>query len=522
MENTLPQKTDLLIIGGGLSGLSAALHLAERGLTPLVIDADPKFIGGRVSGGDEVEINGWRFRGEHGVHGIWAPYRNLQAMLARNQIRPVFVPANEETWIFKKGPHIHRAPVGSAIRHSWLPAPFHYLALFLRPSFLKMLSISDWLSLPFVWYGLIFALGIDPLREDQPMEGLKLTDLTKRWAPAVQAFITGLARNGLAAKPGEVQLAGFLAFLRFYTVLRRDSWAFSYLPADGGSALAEVVARRICELGGKIISGFKAKELVQNGNSWDVMFRTAESDETLSVRAGQIVLAIDAPSAAKLLSESPTTHEIARDLYWPRGMETAVIRVWFNELPKTGAEAGIFTGDFILHNFFWLSKLQDQYIRWSKATGGSCIEVHIYGPPETLALPDSVILAQAIKDIQDAFPELRGHRLHQLIQRNQPTHTLFSIGPVEKHLGTITPWENLYSCGDWIHHTSPAFFLERACVTGIAAANEILATSHLVPWKLLDYPQPEPVAGFLEKLMRKGRQFKRWRKQKMAPNKKVE
>jgi isorenieratene synthase len=512
------QTIQVLIIGGGMAGLSAGLHLAERGILPTIIEADPNFIGGRAAGGDSIDINGWKFRSEHGIHGIWSPYRNLQAMLARNRIRPVFVSADEETWIYKNRQRVRRSAVGSVIRHSWFPAPFHYLALFFSPRFLSMLNISDWLSLPFVWYGLLFGLGIDPLREEQPMESLWLSDITKHWAAAVRAFITGLARNGLAAKPTEVQLAGFIAFLRFYTLLRRDTWAFSYMPADGGTSMAEPIAKKIREFGGDIRLGIQAVNLAQDNDQWHVNCDPLEAGQSsLIFQADQVVLAVDSSSAEKLLSANPKMAAVANSLYWPRGMETAVIRIWFDCMPKPGAEAGIFTGDFILHNFFWVSRLQDQYVRWSKATGGSTIEVHIYGPPEILVQPDSVLIAQAIKDIQDAFPELRGHRMHQTMQRNKSTHTLFSIGPAKQHLGTITPWPNLFCCGDWIRHSSPAFFLERACVTGIEAANNILISRNLEPWKLLEYPKPEPIAGFIEKIFRKGRRLKRQRHKSLEP-----
>ena len=55
-----------------------------------------------MAGGDVIELGGYRFRDDHGIHGIWSPYRNLQAMLARHSIRPVFVPAQEESWIYKR------------------------------------------------------------------------------------------------------------------------------------------------------------------------------------------------------------------------------------------------------------------------------------------------------------------------------------------------------------------------------------------------------------------------------------
>ena len=62
-------------------------------------------------------------------------------------------------------------------------------------------------------------------------------------------------------------------------------------------------------------------------------------------------------------------------------METAVLRFWFDAKPRDTSEAGIFTGDFVLDNFFWLDRIMEPYLSWSKASGGSAIEVHIYGPP---------------------------------------------------------------------------------------------------------------------------------------------
>ena len=58
----MPSEPAILIIGAGVAGLSAALHLAERGLRPLVLEADPRFLGGRLAGGEEIEVDGYRFR----------------------------------------------------------------------------------------------------------------------------------------------------------------------------------------------------------------------------------------------------------------------------------------------------------------------------------------------------------------------------------------------------------------------------------------------------------------------------
>jgi len=115
--------------------------------------------------------------------------------------------------------------------------------------------------------------------------------------------------------------------------------------------------------------------------------------------------------------------------------------------------------------------------------------------------------------VQSAFPELRGYQNHQELRRNDPTHTLFGLGPADRHLGIETPWSHLFCCGDWVRHPAPAFFMERACATGIEAANAVLQARGLDTWQLLDYPQPEPLAGCIERLMLRGRRAMRRRKQ---------
>ncbi len=503
----------VVVVGGGLAGLTAALHLTERNVPVIVLEADANDLGGRVSGKKGVEFNGWQFPGEHGVHGIWSPYLNLQAMLARRRIRPVFVPAQEEDWIYRRRNKIKKAAVGSAIRDSWIPAPFHYLNLFLRPSFLAALGINDWISLVLVYYTLIFAVGIDPLREEQPLEGLHMSGLLNGWSPALRAFMIGLTRSGLAGQPDEIPLSGFLAFLRFYTVLRRDSWAFSYLPADAGTSLIQPLAEQVRALGGCIRMGRRVTSIDQVEDGWKVYWQASEEKVNEPSRgeitAQHVILATDAPNTSAILQQSPCTQALASDLYFPAGMETAIIRLWFDRTPHYTSEAGIFSGDFTLDNYFWLDRIQGAYIRWHNATGGSAIEAHIYGPPQVLAEPDAVLISRAISDVQAAFPELRGHRIHQMIQRNASTHTLFGLGPPGKHLSIETPWEGLFCCGDWVRYPNPALFLERACITGIAAANSVLKSRDLPVWPLLDHPKPEPFVGLIERLIVSGRKARR-------------
>jgi len=494
-----------VIIGGGVAGLTAALHLAERGLKPLILEADER-AGGRFSGKAEIIINNYCFSNEHGVHGIWSSYLNLKSMLKRHEILPQLIPANEEQWIYRTGNFIGRAPIGSTIRNSKIPAPFHYIQLFLLPQFLFMLDPRDWASLFNVWSTLVMALGVDPFVEDQPLAGLTFGKSLKRWGPAIRSLFFGLTRNGLSTNPDQVPLAGFLAFLRFYTLMRRDAWHFDYLP-NGSREVIEKLSAKIQQLGGKIRykSRVKRMDAARDGD-WIVHFESDNVHESL--KAPYVILASDSPGAETIIKNSFQ----ADNLFFPHGLAHAVIRLWFDKEPRKHPEAGIFSGDFVMHNFFWLDKIYETYRKWHDETGGSCIEVHVYGPENILAQTNAMLLTNVLTDFYRAFPELKGHLIKPILQRNAATHTLPALGARGTHLGIETPWENLFCAGDWVRHETPAFFLERACVTGIEAANRVLSLCGHEIFDLQNYPPPEPLAAWIESLIMKGRKLRRNRK----------
>lgn len=504
MAETRDAPQQVVVIGGGVAGLTAALHLAERGLRPYLIEAEPNHIGGRLRGGPDVTIEHagriWHFPGEHGVHGIWSPYLNLKKMLARRNLLPTLWPSPDEAWIYGDGRRIRRCAIGRAIHTSPFPAPLHYLHLFTRLRFVNMLSPADLLALPRVMGTLLVALAVDPIGEQNPLRGETLAEFTRGWSPRVRSFFAGLARNALAAHPEEAPAAGFIAFLRFYTIARRDTWAFALLPGTGGLCMAEPLAREIQALGGTIRMGTRVTRLERSAGSWQVRL-----DDQSSITAAHVVLALDAPAAAHLLRSSPTTANVAEQLWFPQGVPTAIFRVWFDQRPRTPAPTGIFSGDFTVDNFFWLEQFQPAYAAWSAATGGSALEMHIYGPPEVLAQPDAVLLARAVGDAGRAFPELAGRILHAEVIRNPPTHTLFSVGRADQHLGVETPWPGIVACGDWVAHPTPALYLERAATTGIAAANVVLQAYGYAPWPLHTHLEPEPLARWIGEQLRRFR-----------------
>jgi isorenieratene synthase len=496
------QENDLfpvVIVGGGLAGLVAAAHLAERGLTPLVLEADTDWPGGRLCGGepDVFEYNGqvWSFPSEHGVHALWGNYDNMRATLSRFldiQLRP----SRGEEWINRWGPQVRAIEAGTAVSRTWLPAPFHYLQLLLRPRFWGAINLLDFLSVPGFLLSLIWTLGLDPIKEQVTLDGLMMDEYFRGWTPNLRATFTGLGKNLLAAPPEEISLTAFIAALRFYTMLRRDSWWLDYLPANPHTCLIHPLVNAIEQRGGKVWCGARARRLTRLANGWRLQVEDARLGGMRSLAARQVILALDPAAAKELLTESPDTAPQANALRFPPVTSNVTVRLWFDVEPRPGAPGGMFTGDFDLDNFFWMHRLHEEFFAWHTQTGGSAFEAHLYGNDAALHPSDQALLALALNEAQRAFPQVRGHFVHGVVRRNAFSQTLFVV-PTADSLHVETPWPNLLACGDWVGYPTPALWMERCCVTAIAAANQVLQANGCEPFPLIPPRRPELVARLL-------------------------
>src|SRR5690606_11567116 len=82
------------------------------------------------------------------------------------------------------------------------------------------------------------------------------------------------------------------------------------------------------------------------------------------------------------------------------------------------------------------------------------------------------------------------------VRRNSAYQTQFIV-PDEKSLHVETPWEGIFACGDWIGHPAPVLWMERCCVTGIEAANRVLAAHELDTFPLIPTRPPEQIVRVL-------------------------
>jgi len=501
-EDTIP----VIIIGAGLAGLSAGAILADKGIPPLIIEADALWPGGRLSGEEPVLIEHegrtWAFQGDHGVHALWGNYVNMRALLER-YADPNFQPSIGEEWINRWGRNVTMMEAGNAIRSRWIPAPFHYLQLLFNPQIWGSIRPWDFLSLPGFLASILLTLGVDPLKEKIAWDGLMLDEYFRGWSPNLRTTFEGLAANLLAAPREEISLTGFIAAMRFYTMLRRDSWRLTYFPADGHTSIVMPLLKSIEEREGMLMGGLTAVELQRIENGWRIIVDDSTRGGRGSLYAEHVILAVDPPGAQHILCNGADTAAEAEKIIFPDSVRSIAMRLWFRKAPRPGSIGGMMTGDFTPDNFFWLHRLYDDYIEWHEATGGSALELHYY-ENEVMEMPEAALIVDAVTEVQRAFPELKGSFMQASVRRNSKNHPKFRI-PTEESLFVDTPWEKVYAAADWIGYDTPSMWMERSTITAIAAANHVLEAYNLEPYPILQPPQPEITARVIGAGVRAGR-----------------
>ena len=124
------------------------------------------------------------------------------------------------------------------------------------------------------------------------------------------------------------------------------------------------------------------------------------------------------------------------------------------------------------------------------------LELHLYAPDRVLDQPEKILLTQALNEVQLAFPAMRGHFVYGAIRHNDRTQTRFRV-PTRDSLHVETPWPGIFACGDWIGYSTPAMWIERCCITAIAAANHVLSANDLPPFAIIPARKAEPLVLIL-------------------------
>ena len=289
-------RADIVINAAGAWGdvVAAMADVAPLGLRPLRRTA---FMVEGPEGCSKWPLVGgvswdWYFKPDHGVHAVWGGYVNLRATLERFTQTQLQLSYGEE-WINRWGKHVRYLEAGNAIRGRYIPAPFHYLQLLFNPLIWANIAPWDFLSLPGLLLSIMLTVGIDPIKEERPLDGLGMNLLFRGWTPNLRATFRGLAVNLLAAPEDEIDLSALIAALRFYTMLRRDAWETRYFPADSHTSLIRPLLDTIEASGGKLLGSMTAHHLQQTADGWCIIAEAGTGDRR-TFYAKHVIIATNA------------------------------------------------------------------------------------------------------------------------------------------------------------------------------------------------------------------------------------
>ncbi len=449
----------VFVAGGGLAGLSAATVLAEAGHEVIVAERE-EFWGGRAGAWTETLPDGTPFQMERGFHAFFRQYHCLRALMRR--VDPdlrVLQPAEDYPVLGPEGAvqTFRDLPTSTPANIATLAWRTPTIGLFdlprvrLKPT-LAMMAYGDhtWAK----WDGLSATDYLDALRF--PAEARRM--------------LFEVFSHSFFNPEDDFSAAELLMQFHFYFLANPEGLVFDTMREPFSTGLFEPLAGYLRERGASLRTGTSVERLNLGRDPIAITL----SDGTVE-RADALVLGLSVPGLRGLAQASPPLGALLGDAMgslqttWP----FAVHRLWLDRPVR--ADRAPFAGTVglgILDNISVYEKLETESAAWTRAHGGSVVELHAYAVPPTM--DEAAMKAEMLQGLHTAYPETRGAKvLHDvfLLREDCPA---FRPGSYAARPGVATADPRVKLAGDYVKMPFPCALMERATASGFTAANQLL------------------------------------------------
>lgn len=446
-------KPDVVVIGGGLAGLTCAVGLLDSGLRVIVLERDA-ILGGRAASwtdattGDAVSI---------GPHIFLNQYHNMFKLLDRLGTRERVVwQADKRFLTMVEG---QRQIV---IRNSILPPPYHFVPSFMTDPQISFRDlISNWpvvkLAFELDEEGLLRLDNINA-RDFLHAMGVRPRFIERFWAFAAFAIMNV-----------PLELASAAALMRFYRrIVGHRNLEIGFPDSGLGDIYAPQSRALIEQAGGQIVTQAEVTGLHVDGDQ----IRGVQLADGRHLTTHFCVAALPPPALRRIIPPDwLATPGVFADLAHFEPVPYLSVYLWFDrKLTHEQFWARAYSVGDLNCDFYDLSNIN---AGWQERP--SVITSNIIYSQRAAELTDSEIVERTLAEISEFLPQTKqAHVLHSAIHRIPLAIPAPRPGSEARRPGVRTPINGLLVAGDWVQTRLP-YSMESAVASGWLAAEQVLS-----------------------------------------------
>jgi len=452
----------VVVVGGGIAGLAAAIGLAERGVRVVLVEAADT-LGGRVRSWPIDLPGGEAGTMSRGFHAFFRQYYNLRALLRRTDPGLTrLVPVAD--YPLELAPSAGRPAVRDSFTGIPRTPPWNLVGFVAAsPSFrltdLARVDVREALGLLTVSFPRTFS----------DLDGVSAADFLDRLrfpASARHLALEVFARS-FFADPRDFSAGELVGMFHTYFVGSAEGLLFDVPDDDYGTALWAPLGRHLAGLGADIRTGTRAEGLAETGHG--IVVATSDGD----LVADAVVLATDTRPLQDLVAASPWLEPAwserigALRVAPPFGVGRRWLGGRIADLPAFLGTSGYGP----LDNLSRLDAFEAGAASWAARTGGTVVELHGYALTDT----SDVVRDELWRQAATVHPALGGSPVLAEEWLVSQDCALVDTSPWHLRPTVSTPDRRIVLAGDLVRSDWPIALMERAATTGWQAANTLLA-----------------------------------------------
>jgi isorenieratene synthase len=242
----LSQPKTVVVVGAGLAGLACAYELSQRGFSVTLLEKSPQ-LGGKIASWP-IQVGEETFMMEHGFHGFFPQYYNLNSLVEELKIRDNFVSLKSYAVVFRDGKY---QPEVFKPNHSAFPWNVVDLAI-ASPNCLRwginLTKLQHW--------SVFREIGGFQIPESfERLDSLSVAQWIQPDFPQglYDLYFLPFAKSSLNA-PDVLSVGELMQFFHFYFFGNPEGLAFNGTRQDMGTSLVQPIARAIGRQKGKIVT----------------------------------------------------------------------------------------------------------------------------------------------------------------------------------------------------------------------------------------------------------------------------